>query len=416
MNQERRRVVVTGIGMVTPIGNNVKDNWQSILAGKSGIGPLTKVDLPDFPVKIAGEVKNFNPEDVIEKKELRKMDPFIRFGVVATAEALQDAGLVIDDSNSDDIGVIVGSGQGGITVIEQNTLKAYNGGAGRISPFFIPSAIINLASGQIAIKYGLRGPSYGVVSACSTGSHAIADGYHMILRGDAEAMVVGGTEATLVPVALAGFHNARALSTTHNDSPAEASRPFDLGRDGFVSSEGAGILILEELQFAKARHAEIYAEVTGFGMSTDAFHITAPDPQGRGPRLCMRKALQKAQILPEDVDYINAHGTSTQLNDVTETKAVKEVFGRNAMDVPISSTKSMTGHLLGAAGAVEAIYCMKAMEHQILPPTINYTTPDPECDLDYVPNVCRKAKINVCLSNSFGFGGTNVSMVLQRYA
>lgn len=401
--------------MVTPVGNNVQDNWQSIVQGKSGIGALTKFDLPDFPVKIAGEVKDFNPDGVIEKKEVRKMDPFIQYGVVATAEALRDAGLVIDESNTDLIGVIVGSGQGGITVIEQNTLKAYNGGAGRISPFFIPSAIINLASGQIAIKYGLRGPSYGVVSACSTGSHAIADGYHMILRGDAEAMVVGGTEATLVPVALAGFHNARALST-HNDNPAEASRPFDLGRDGFVSSEGAGILILEELQFAKARNAKIYAELAGFGMSTDAFHITAPDPQGRGPRLCMQKALANAHIAPEDVDYINAHGTSTPLNDVTETKAVREVFGKHAMKVPISSTKSMTGHLLGAAGAVEAIYCMQAMEHQILPPTINYTTPDPECDLDYVPNVCRKSKIDVCLSNSFGFGGTNVSMVLQRYA
>ncbi len=413
MSQKRRRVVVTGFGMVTPIGHTVKENWANVLAGKSGIGPLTKVTLPDFPVKIAGEVNNFDPGDILDKKDLRKMDPFIQFGMVAAHEALAHSGLVVDDSNCDKIGVIVGSGQGGISVIEQNTLKAYNGGANRISPFFIPSAIINLASGQIAIKYGIRGPSYGVVSACSTGSHAIADGYYMIMRGDTEAMIVGGTEATLVPVALAGFHNARALST-RNDAPEKASRPFDLDRDGFVSSEGAGILILEELEFARARNANIYAELTGFGMSTDAFHITAPDPEGRGPRVCMQKAIANAGVQLEEVDYINAHGTSTPLNDVTETKAVKQVFGNHARALAMSSTKSMTGHLLGAAGAIEAIFCVKAIEQQVLPPTINYTTPDPECDLDYVPNEARQATVNVCLSNSFGFGGTNVSMVLRK--
>jgi 3-oxoacyl-[acyl-carrier-protein] synthase II len=414
MAENKRRVVVSGLGMVTPCGLTVKENWGNILAGKSGIGPLTKFDIPDFPVRIAGEVRNFNPENYIDKKEIKKMDPFIQFAMAATIEAMNDAGLIVEDEISERVGVIIGSGQGGITVIEQNTLKAYNGQSSRISPFFIPSAIINLASGQVAIKYQLRGPSYGVVSACSTGVHAIADGYFTILRGDAEAMIVGGTEATLVPVAMAGFASAKALST-RNDEPEKASRPFDLHRDGFVSSEGAGVLILEELQFAKARNAKIYAEVIGIGMSTDAFHITAPDPEGRGPKLCMRNAIRNAGIQPEDVDYINAHGTSTPLNDVTETKAVKEVFGKHAFKLPMSSTKSMTGHLLGAAGAIEAIYCIKAIEDQILPPTINYETPDPECDLDYVPNKPRRAKVNVCLSNSFGFGGTNASVIIRRY-
>lgn len=410
----KRRVVITGMGMVTPLGLNVKENWQAILAGKSGIGPLTKFDLPDFPVKIAGEVKNFRPEDYIDKKEVKKMDPFIQFAMAATAEAMEDAGLRVGDDLSERVGVIIGSGQGGITVIEQNTLKAYNGQFNRISPFFIPSAIINLASGQVAIKYKLRGPSYGVVSACSTGVHAIADGYFTILRGEAEAMVVGGTEATLVPVALAGFANAKALSL-RNDEPEKACRPFDLHRDGFVSSEGAGVLILEDLEFARKRNARIYAEVIGIGMSTDAFHITAPDPHGRGPASCMRNTIRNAGIQPEAVDYINAHGTSTPLNDVTETNAVKQVFGEHAYSLAMSSTKSMTGHLLGAAGAVEAIYCVKAIDDQILPPTINYETPDPECDLDYVPNQPRKAKIDVCLSNSFGFGGTNASVLLRKY-
>ncbi|MFQ5649267.1 MAG: beta-ketoacyl-ACP synthase II [bacterium] len=409
-----RRVVVTGMGMVTPIGLTVKENWHSILNCRSGIGELTKFHFPDFPVKIAGEVKNFRPEEYIEKKELKKMDPFIQFSMAATIEAMADAGLRVDDSISERIGVIIGSGQGGITTIEQNTLKAYAGQANRISPFFVPSAIINLASGQVAIKYKMRGPSYGVVSACSTGVHAIADGYHTIRRGEAEAMVVGSTEATLVPAALAGFANAKALSTS-NDPPEKACRPFDLNRDGFVSSEGAGILILEELEFARKRNANIYAEVVGFGMSTDAFHITAPDPEGRGSRVCIQNALESAGIRPQDIDYINAHGTSTPLNDVTETRAVKEVFGDHAYKLAISSTKSMTGHLLGAAGAIEAIYCIKAIENQVLPPTINYETPDPECDLDYVPNEPRQAKIDVCLSNSFGFGGANASVVLRKF-
>ncbi|MFQ5707500.1 MAG: beta-ketoacyl-ACP synthase II [bacterium] len=414
MGDVKRRVVVTGMGMVTPLGLSVEENWRALLAGKSGIGPLTKFDIPEFPVKIAGEVKNFAPENYIDKKEIKKMDPFIQFAMAATEEAVKHSRLIIDDSNSERIGVIVGSGQGGISVIEQNTLKAYGGQINRISPFFIPSAIINLASGQIAIKYKTRGPSYGVVSACSTGVHAIADGYFTILRGDAEAMIVGGSEATLVPVAMGGFNNARALSL-RNDEPERASRPFDLHRDGFVSSEGAGVLILEDLAFARKRNAVIYGEIIGIGMSTDAFHITAPDPEGRGPKTCMRNALRNADIQPEQVDYINAHGTSTPLNDVTETNAVKEIFGDYAYAVPMSSTKSMTGHLLGAAGAIEAIYCLKAMENQIIPPTINYETPDPECDLDYVPNEPRRAKLDICLSNSFGFGGTNASLVLKRY-
>lgn len=414
MVEMKRRVVVTGMGMVTPLGLSVKENWGSILAGKSGIGPLTKFDIPEFPVKIAGEVKNFIPEDSIDKKEIKKMDPFIQFTMAATKEAMNDSRLMIDESNTERIGVIVGSGQGGISVIEQNTLKAYGGQISRISPFFIPSAIINLASGQVAIKYNIRGPSYGVVSACSTGVHAIADGYFAILRDDAEAMIVGGAEATLVPTAMAGFANARALSM-RNDEPEKASRPFDLHRDGFVSSEGAGVLILEDLEFAKKRNANIYAEIIGIGMSTDAFHITAPDPECRGPKSCMRNALRNAGIKAEEVDYINAHGTSTPLNDVTETKAVKEIFGEHAYKLAMSSTKSMTGHLLGAAGAIEAIYCIKAIEHQILPPTINYETPDPECDLYIVPNQPRKAKVDICLSNSFGFGGTNASVVIKRF-
>ena len=409
-----RRVVITGMGMVTPIGLTVEENWNNILACKSGIGLLTKFDLPDFPVKIAGELKGFRPEKYIDKKNIKKMDPFIQFALAATAEAMQDAKLQVEDSTSEDIGVIIGSGQGGITYVEQNTLKAYSGQANRISPFFIPSAIINLASGQVAIEYQLRGPSYGIVSACSTGVHAIADGYYAIMRGDAKAMVVGGSEATLVPTALAGFAKAKALSNRF-DEPEKASRPFDLHRDGFVSSEGAGILILEDLEFAQKRNAPIHAEILGFGMSTDAFHITAPEPSGRGPRICMQHALRNAGISPEEVDYMNAHGTSTPLNDATETKAVKEVFGEHAYKLAISSTKSMTGHLLGAAGAIEAIYCTKAIEQQILPPTINYETPDPDCDLDYVPNEPRKAKIDVCLSNSFGFGGTNASIVLKKF-
>lgn len=413
MSINNRRVVVTGLGMVTPVGLTVKENWQNILAGRSGIGPLTKFDLPDFPVRIAGEVKNFEPADYFDKKEVKKMDPFIQFAMAATAEAITDAGLIVDESNSERMGVIIGSGQGGITVIEENTIKAYKGKFSRISPFFIPSAIINLASGQVAIKYGIHGPSYGVVSACSTGVHAIADAYFTIQRDDADVMIAGGSEATLVPVAMAGFANARALSM-RNDEPEKASRPFDLHRDGFVSSEGAGILVIEELETAKSRNANIYAEIIGIGMSTDAFHITAPDPRGRGPRLCMQNALRNAGIQPEEVDYINAHGTSTPLNDPTETLAVKEVFGDHARQLAMSSTKSMTGHLLGAAGAIEAIYCMKAIEDQILPPTINYETPDPECDLDYVPNQPRKAKVDICLSNSFGFGGTNASVVLRR--
>lgn len=414
MGEVKRRVVVTGMGMVTPLGLTVKENWEGILAGKSGIGPLTKYDIPEIPVKIAGEVRNFNPADYIDKKEIKKMDSFIQFAMAAASEAMQDSGLTVSDSNSERIGVIVGSGQGGISAIEQNTLKAYNNKANRISPFFIPSAIINLASGHIAIKYKMRGPSYGVVSACSTGVHALANGYHTIQREDADAMIVGGSEATLVPVAMAGFANAHALSR-RNDEPEKASRPFDLHRDGFVSSEGAGVLVLEELEFAKSRNATIYGEIIGIGMSTDAFHITAPDPEGRGPKLCMTNALRNARVAPTDVDYINAHGTSTPLNDVTETRAVKEVFGNHARELALSSTKSMTGHLLGAAGAIEAIYCLKAIEDQVQPPTINYDTPDPECDLDYVPNEPRQAKIDVCLSNSFGFGGTNASVIIRRF-
>jgi len=413
MDGARRRVVITGIGMVTPIGLTVRDNWQNILACKSGIGRLTKFDIPGFPVSIAGEVKDFDPADFIERKEIKKMDSFIHYAIAASEEAMVDSGLVADEANSGRIGVIIGSGYGGIAQVEQSTLKAYGGRHNRISPFFVPAAIINMASGQVAIKYGLRGLSYAVVSACSTGLHAIADGYYAIQRDDVDAMVVGGSEATLTPPGMAGFANAKALSL-RNDEPEKASRPFDADRDGFVCAEGAGILILEEYDSAKRRDAHIYAEVIGVGMSTDAFHITAPDPTGRGPRICIQNALRSAGIDPENVDYINAHGTSTQLNDVTETKSVKQAFSHHARRVPMSSTKSLTGHLLGAAGAIEAIYCALAIQHQILPATINYDTPDPECDLDYVPNEPRQAKVEVTLSNSFGFGGTNASLILRK--
>jgi len=401
------------MGMVTPIGLTVEENWQNILACKSGIGKLTKFDIPNFPVSIAGEVKGFDPADFIPRKEIKKMDSFIHFALAATQEAMADSGLTTDEADSDRIGVIIGSGYGGIALVEANALKAHSGRHHRISPFYIPSAIINMAAGQVAIKYGLHGPSYGIVSACSTGSHAIADGYYAIQRGDVDAMVVGGSEATLTPSGLAGFANARALSF-RNDEPEKASRPFDADRDGFVSSEGAGILILEELELAKRRNARVYAEVIGVGMSTDAFHITAPDPEGRGPANCMKNALRNADIQPEQVDYVNAHGTSTQLNDKAETKAVKQAFGEYAYRMPTSSTKSQTGHLLGAAGAIEAIYCALAIQHQVLPATINRDTPDPECDLDCVPNEPRQAKVDVTLSNSFGFGGTNVSLVLRK--
>jgi 3-oxoacyl-[acyl-carrier-protein] synthase II len=413
MEGAKRRVVITGTGMVTPIGLTVRENWENILACKSGIGRLTKFDIAGFPVNIAGEVKDFEPADFIERKEIKKMDSFIHFAIAATEEAMADSGLVADEVDSERIGVIIGSGYGGILQVEQNTLKAYGGRHNRVSPFFIPAAIINMASGQVAIKHGLRGLSYSVVSACSTGLHAIADGYYAILRGDADAMVVGGSEATLTPTGVIGFANAKALSL-RNDEPEKASRPFDADRDGFVCAEGAGILILEEYESAKRRDAHVYAEVIGVGMSTDAFHITAPDPEGHGPRMCIQNALRNAGINPEDVDYINAHGTSTQLNDVTETKSVKQAFGHHAHRVPMSSTKSLTGHLLGAAGAVEAIYCTLAIQHQVLPATINYDTPDPECDLDYVPNEPRQAKVEVVLSNSFGFGGTNVSLILRK--
>lgn len=408
-----RRVVITGVGMLTPIGLTVEENWRNILACKSGISKLTKFSIPDYPVDIAGEVKGFEPTDFIERKEIKKMDRFVQFAVAATQEAMKDSGLVPSEADSNRIGVIIGSGYGGIVTVEENSLKAHSGRHNRISPFYIPSAIINMASGQVAIKHGLHGPSYAVVSACSTGLHAIADGCFAIQRGDADAMVVGGSEATLSPSGLAGFANAKALSL-RNDEPEKASRPFDADRDGFVCSEGVGILILEELEFAKRRDAGAYAEVIGVGMSTDAFHMTAPDPKGCGPANCMKNALRNAGIQPEQVDYVNAHGTSTQLNDVAETKAVKQAFGDHAYRMAISSTKSQTGHLLGAAGAIETIYCALAIRHQVLPATINYDTPDPECDLDYVPNEPRQAKVAVTLSNSFGFGGTNVSLALRN--
>lgn len=412
MGGAERRVVITGMGMITPLGLTVEENWQNILACKSGIGKLTKFSIPDYPVTIAGEVKGFDPADFIERREIKKMDRFVQFAVAAAQEAMTDSGLDANQADANRIGVIIGSGYGGIVTVEENSLKAHSGRHNRISPFYIPSAIINMASGQVAIKYGLRGPSYAVVSACSTGLHAIADGCFAIQRGDADAMIVGGSEATLSPSGIAGFANAKALSF-RNHEPEKASRPFDADRDGFVCSEGVGVLILEEREYARRRGAHARAEVIGVGMSTDAFHMTAPDPEGRGPAICMQNALRNAGLEPEQVDYVNAHGTSTQLNDAAETKALKRAFGDHAYRIPISSTKSQTGHLLGAAGAIEAIYCALAIQHQVIPATINYDTPDPNCDLDYVPNEPRQAKVDVTLSNSFGFGGTNVSLALR---
>jgi len=414
MTEHRRRVVVTGIGMVTPIGLTVNENWQNILACKSGIGPLTRFNISDFPVRIAGELKGFDPADYIERKEIKKMDPFIQFAMAATKEAMEDCGLTADDSNADRIGVIIGSGQGGITMVEQNTLKAYGGNHKRISPFFVPSAIINLASGQVAIKYGLRGLSYGVVSACSTGVHAIADGYYAIQRGDADAMVVGGSEATITPTAVAGFHNAKALSLRNGD-PEKASRPFDLNRDGFVIAEGGACIILEELEGAKKRNATIHAEVVGYGATCDAHHITAPADGGEGIVRATRLALACNGIAPEEVGYVCAHGTSTPFNDKHETLAMKTVFGDHALKLPISSIKSMTGHLLGGAGALESVATIQAIVDGILPPTINYEVPDPDCDLDYVPNEARKADVDVAINNSMGFGGQNASLIFRKF-
>jgi 3-oxoacyl-[acyl-carrier-protein] synthase II len=407
-----RRVVVTGVGVVSPLGSGNGKNWEALTAGKSGIAPITRFDASDLPVKIAGEVKDFVAEDYIDKKEIKKMDLFIQYSLAAAEFAMKDSGLVINEENAERVGVLVGAGLGGLPAIERYHTALTEGGYKKISPFFIPMLIINLAPGHISIKYGAKGPNVSSVSACATGTHSIGDAYHMIARGDADAMIAGGTESTVTPLGIGGFAVMKALST--NPDPASASRPFDKGRDGFVLAEGAGIVVLEEYEAAKARGAKIYGEVVGYGMSGDAYHLTTPAPGGEGAARCMKMALNGAKINPEQVTYINAHGTSTPFNDLYESMAIRTVFGDHAGKLMVSSTKSMTGHLLGAAGGIEAVFTLMAMQNSVVPPTINYEEPDPECTLDYVPNTARDAKIEYALSNSFGFGGTNASLLFKK--
>jgi 3-oxoacyl-[acyl-carrier-protein] synthase II len=401
------------MGLVIPTGIGVETAWRNVREGKSGIGPLTRFDTNGFETKIAAEVKNFNPELYIDKKEIKKMDIFIHYAIAATKEALEDAQLAITPENAEHIGVIVGTGLGGLPSIERYHKILLEKGPGRISPFFIPMLIANLASGQIAIQFGPKGPNTCVVTACATGAHCIGDAFRAIVYGDAEAMITGGTEANITPLTVGGFNAMKALST-RNDEPEKACRPFEKNRDGFVVAEGAGIVILEELEFALRRKAKIYAELVGYGYTGDAYHITAPSPDGDGAVRCMRLAIKDAGLKPEDIDHINAHGTSTPLNDLTETLAIKAVFGNHAKKIPISATKSMTGHLLGAAGSTEAIFTILAIRDGIMPPTLNYEEPDPQCDLDYVPNVARRQPIKVAMSNAFGFGGTNAALVFKK--
>nr|WP_282201457.1 beta-ketoacyl-ACP synthase II [Collibacillus ludicampi] len=413
--QVKRRVVVTGLGVVSPVGNDVPTFWNSLIEGKSGIRRIDRFDPSDYPCQIAGIVRDFNPEDYIDKKEVRRMDRFAHYAVAASLQAVRDAGLKITEENAENVGVYIGSGIGGIETLVEQTLILHERGPRRVSPFMIPMMIGDMASGQVSILLGAKGPNSSPISACATGTNSIGDAFKIIERGHANVMICGGAEAPILPIALAGFSAAKALSTSYNDTPEKASRPFDANRDGFVMGEGAGILVLEELEHAKKRNAKIYAEIVGYGMSGDAYHITAPDPEGEGQARAMRMALRDAGLNPEDVDYINAHGTSTPMNEKFETMSVKKAFGEHAYKLAISSTKSMTGHLLGAAGGIEAIATVKTIECGVIPPTINYETPDPDCDLDYVPNVARKAEDRVAMSNSFGFGGHNASIIFRKY-
>ncbi|MBW1941583.1 MAG: beta-ketoacyl-ACP synthase II [Deltaproteobacteria bacterium] len=409
-----RRVVITGLGMVTPLGIGVQKNWESVCAGVSGITEITKFDPSPYSCQIAGEVKDFRPEDFLDKQKIRRFDVFIHYAMAAARMAMEDSGLKVSSSNSHRVGCLTGSGLGGLTMLEHFHRILLEKGPRRVSPFFIPGMIANMAPGQIAIEFGAKGPNLSIETACAASCHAVGESFRYIHEGIADAMITGGSEVVVTPLALAGFCSMRALST-RNDAPQSASRPFDMDRDGFVMGEGAGILILEEMELALERGANIYAEVVGYGLSGDAYHVSAPDPEGEGAIHCMAMAIERAGLQPEDIDYINAHGTSTKLNDASETKAIKTLFGEHASKLAVSSTKSMTGHLLGGAGGVEAIYMALTIENGIIPPTTNYDTPDPECDLDYVPNVARKRKVNVAMSNSFGFGGTNASLVLKKF-
>lgn len=410
----KRRVVITGIGLICGSGNTREEVWSNLIAGRSSVGPITKFDATGFPVRIASEVKGFDPLKFIEKKEAKKMDTFIHYALAAAEEAMSDSGLRISQDNAERVGVYIASGIGGFGTIEREHEKFLKGGPSKISPFFIPSAIVNLAAGQVSIRFGAKGPNSATCTACSAGAHAIGDSFKIIQRGDADAMICGGAEAAITPMGVGGFAAMRALST-RNDEPERASRPFDRDRDGFVIGEGAGVLILEELESARRRGARIYAEIVGYGMSADAYHITQPAEDGEGAVRVMLNAIRDAGIQPHEVDYINAHGTSTYYNDKIETAAIKRAFGDSAYSIAVSSTKSMMGHLLGAAGGVEAAVTALAVYEQIIPPTINYENPDPECDLDYVPNQARRARIRYALSNSFGFGGTNAALLLKRY-
>jgi 3-oxoacyl-[acyl-carrier-protein] synthase II len=411
---KRRRAVVTGIGLVSPLGVGTEENWNNLVQGKSGIGPITRFDSTNYATRIAGEVKDFHPEDFIAKKELRKMDPFLKFALAAARLALDGSRLTMTSDLSERTGVIMGCGLGGISTIEEYHKVLLDSGPKKVSPFFIPMIISNMAPGLISIYHGLKGPNFSVQTACAAGTHAIGQAFHMIREGVADVMLCGGVEATISALSIAGFNAMRALST-RNEEPEKASRPFDLERDGFVMGEGAAVLVLEEMHIALERGAKIYAEAIGFGASGDAYHMAAPAPEGEGAARCMASALQDASIQPADVDYINAHGTSTDLNDKFETQAIKKVFGDHAWKIGVSSTKSMTGHLLGAAGGIEGAYTALAIDQQVMPPTINYEYPDPDCDLDYVPNQAREATIRVALSNSFGFGGTNGTLVFRRW-
>jgi 3-oxoacyl-[acyl-carrier-protein] synthase II len=408
-----RRVVVTGLGCVSPVGNTVADSWAALTAGRSGIATITKFDATPFSTRFAGEVKGFNIEDYIPGKEARHMDVFIHYGMAAGIQAIQDSGLTATDENADRIGVIVGSGIGGLPMIEETHAELTNRGPRRISPFFVPASIINMISGHLSIKYGFKGPNLAIVTACTTGLHCIGAAARMIEYGDADVMVAGGAESTISPLGVGGFAAARALSA-RNDDPATASRPWDKDRDGFVLGEGAGVMVLEEYEHAKARGAKIYAEVLGFGMSADAHHMTAPLEDGDGARRCMISALKNAQINPDQVDYVNAHGTSTPLGDVAETVAIKRALGDHAKNIVVNSTKSMTGHLLGGAGGLESVFTVLAMHNQISPPTTNIFNQDPACDLDYCANSAREMRINIAVKNSFGFGGTNGTLIFGK--
>ena len=409
-----RRVVVTGLGTLSPVGNTVDEFWSALLQGRSGLGQITKFDTTGYPTRIAGEVRNFDPLNFVDKKEARRLDPYLQYAIASSALAVQDAAIDTGKVDGTRFGVLIGSGIGGITTLLESHRNLLEKGPDRVSPFFIPMLIANMASGLVSMRFGAKGPNSAVVTACATGNHAIGDSFKIIQRNDADVMIAGGSEAIIVPLTIAGFCSMKAMST-RNDEPTKAMRPFDATRDGFVAGEGAGILVLESLEHALARDARIYAEIVGYGMTGDAHHMTAPDPEGDGAARAMAAAVRDAGLDVGAVGYINAHGTSTQYNDKFETIAIKRVFGEHARRLAVSSTKSMTGHLLGAAGGVEAIATVLALHHGILPPTINYETPDPDCDLDYVPNQARKQDVEVALSNAFGFGGTNATLAFRAY-